>query len=183
MITTLKKALTLFGVFAGLLIIVGLLLPSHIHVERSILIKAPRSAVFAPINDFRQFIRWSPWADVDPNTKYRFEGPTSGVGARMVWASENPGVGSGSQEIILSQSDQRVKVSLDFGDHGKGIATYTLHDADGGTLITWAFDTDFGYDLVGRYFGLMMDRFVGAEYVKGLENLKQLVENPVRTSP
>jgi hypothetical protein len=182
MIITLKKVLTLFGVFVGSLIIVGLLLPSHVHVERSTSIKAPRNAVFARINDFREFNKWSPWADIDPHTTFRFEGPTSGVGARMVWASENPGVGSGSQEIILSQPDQQVKVALNFGDH-EGTATYTLHTEGDSTLITWGFDTDFGYDLVGRYFGLMMDRVIGADYVKGLANLTQLIENQARASP
>jgi hypothetical protein len=42
--------------------------------------------------------------------------------------------------------------------------------------VTWAFDTDFGYNLVGRYFGLMLPRSIGADYEKGLANLKDLAE-------
>jgi effector-binding domain-containing protein len=39
------------------------------------------------------------------------------------------------------------------------------------------FDTEFGWDLVGRYFGLMFDRIVGTDYDKGLANLKELAES------
>ncbi len=172
----LKKALILLAVFVGVLIIIGLFLPSSAHVERSISINATPSAVFARINDFREFNKWSPWARVDPNTRYTFDGPSTGVGSRMTWVSENLGVGSGTQEIIVSEPNRRVEIALDFGEWGRGISTYNLQPEADKTIITWGFDTEFGYDLIGRYFGLMMDRVIGADYVKGLIDLKELVE-------
>jgi effector-binding domain-containing protein len=70
-----------------------------------------------------------------------------------------------------------VQTHLDFGKQGTAEAYFELEAADGGTEITWSLDTEFGWDLVGRYFGLMMDRMIGAEYEKGLANLKQLAES------
>lgn len=172
-----KKALIGLAGFVALLVVIGLFLPSSAHVERSVTIQAPPSAVFPLINDLRAFNEWSPWARIDPNTQYRFEGPESGTGAKMTWASEHPDVGSGSQEIIASEADRRVTVALDFGAQGTATAYYDILAQDDGTLVTWGFDTDFGYDLVSRYFGLLFDRLIGADYEKGLVNLKELAES------
>jgi hypothetical protein len=173
----LKKVLVALGIIVAILIFIGFMLPSKMHVQRSINIETPASIVFPYVNDLKMFNQWSPWARVDPDTQYTFEGPGSGVGARMLWGSENPGVGSGFQEITASEPNRRVEVVLDFGDQGTGYSYYDLKPDGDNTIITWGFDTEFGYDLVGRYFGLMMDGLVAAEYDKGLANLKALVEN------
>ena len=158
----LKKALIALGIVLGVLILIGLALPSSVHVERSVVIDAPPSAVFAMVNDIRKFNQWSPWALVDPNTQFTYEGPPTGEGARMNWSSENPGVGSGSLEIVGSEPDQRVSFALDFGPQGTATSYYELKPEGTKTIVTWGFDSDFGYDLVGRYFALFMDSLIGA---------------------
>lgn len=172
----LKKALVGLGVVFAILIFIGLALPSILDVQRSVTINAPPSAIFPYINDLKAFNQWSPWAEVDPNTQYTFAGPASGVGAKMIWSSKDPGVGGGTQQITASESDRRVEVVLDFGEQGQGRSYYDLKPEGLNTVVTWSFNTDFGYDLVGRYFALMMDDMVAEEYEKGLENLKVLVE-------
>ncbi len=176
----LKKTLVGLGIVVAVLIFIGLALPSSMHVERSIVIEAPPSAVFTYVNDLKAFNEWSPWARIDPDTKYTFEGPPSGVGAKMIWSSENPGVGFGAQQITFSEPGRRVEVALDFGDQGTGSSFYELKPQGQGTEIVWGFDSDFGYDLIGRYFGLLMDDMVAAEYEKGLVNLKEVVENKAK---
>jgi uncharacterized protein YndB with AHSA1/START domain len=172
----LKKVLVGLGIFVAILIFIGLALPSKMHVQRSIAIEAPASTVFPYVNDLKLFNQWSPWASIDPDAQYTFEGPDSGLGARMLWGSENPGVGSGVQEIVASEPNRRVEVVLDFGDQGTGSSYYELKPDGNNTIITWGFDSEFGYDLVGRYFGLLMDDMVAAEYDKGLAKLKDVVE-------
>lgn len=176
----LNKTLIALGVVVALLIFIGLALPSGMHVERSIVINAPPSAVFPYVNDLKAFNEWSPWARVDPDTRYTFEGPPSGVGAKMIWSSENPEVGFGAQQITLSEPTRRVEVALDFGAQGMGSSYYDLKPHGTGTEISWGFESQFGYDLVGRYFGLLMDEMVAAEYDKGLANLKEIVENKAK---
>ncbi len=156
--------------------LIGLFLDERVHVERSISIEAPPSVVFALVNDLRQFNRWSPWAETDPNIRYTFDGPASGEGARMSWESEHPNVSSGSSEIIESRPDRLVRTALDFGSQGDAVAFFSLEPVDSGTRVTWGFDSDFGYDLVGRYFGLLMDGWVGGDYERGLARLKRLAE-------
>lgn len=172
----LKKTLAGLGVVVAILIFIGLALPSGLDVQRSATINAPPSAIFPYINDLKAFNRWSPWAEMDPNTQYTFAGPASGVGAKMIWNSKDPGVGGGAQQITASELDRRVEVVLDFGDQGQGTSYYDLKSEGLNTVITWGFKTDFGYDLVSRYLALLMDDMVAEEYEKGLISLKALVE-------
>ena len=95
----------------------------------------------------------------------------------MAWTSEDPNVGSGSQKITAAEPYALVKTFLDFGEHGTADAAFRLEAvADGQTRVTWAFETDLGYNPVARYMGLMFDGMVGAEFLKVL---RRYVENPV----
>ncbi len=172
-----KVLLGIIVTLAVLFVAGGLLLPSEQHVERSIVIDAEPGNVFPLVNDFRQFNEWSPWATIDPEgTRYEFSGPSAGVGSTMSWSSEHPNVGSGAQEIIESRPDTMVKSKLTFeGFDTPSYATFTLEPADGGTRLTWAFDANLD-SMVGRYMGLMMEKWVGADYEKGLARLKDLAE-------
>lgn len=154
------------------------LLPTSAHVERSVDIEAPPATVFAVLNGFRQFNRWSPWANIDPGTTYRLEGPLLGVGARQVWSSEDPAVGAGSQEIIETEAPDRIVMRLLFsGFEGDNRSTFTLAPTSGGTHLVWAYDSDFKGALLARYFGLLLDSMIGPDYERGLAGLKTLCES------
>src|SRR5580698_3939490 len=86
---------------------VGLVLPRHARVERSVVIDRPASLIFATVNSFQLFPRWSPWQDLDPNMHQSAEGPRDGVGAKLVW-SGNDKVGSGTQLITGAVPDRSV---------------------------------------------------------------------------
>ena len=172
-----KKFLIGIGAILLLLVVVGFLLPSKVHVERSTLINAPVSTVFALTNGFKGFNRWSPWHDRDPLTKYTYEGPEAGVGAKMTWISESPEVGKGLQEIVASKPGERIDVHLDFGDQGNAESFFNFKAEGDQTMVTWGFDTDLGMNLIGRYMGLMFDKWVGPDYEKGLGKLKELAES------
>jgi len=159
----------------GLVFIVGgLLLPSTTHVERSVVIDRAPAQVFATLDSFERFNTWSPWAEYDPQATYTFEGPASGVGARMRWVG-NRAVGSGSQEITASEPHHRIAVSLDF-DGSLAQASYLLAPEGQGTRVTWAFDSAHGLNPFKRWLGLVFDRMIGADYEKGLAKLKAMLE-------
>ncbi len=171
-----KRILIALVILVAALVVVGLFLPSSAHVERTTAIEAPQATVFALLNDFQRFNDWSPWYGVDPDTRYTYDGPDMGVGATMSWASEDPNVGAGSMAIAAADPPRRLEMDLDFGPQGTARAYFDLEGQDGATRVTWGFDTDFGWNLPSRYFGLLFDRFVGGDYEKGLANLKQLAE-------
>lgn len=165
-------------------VVTGLFLSDHAHMERAIVIDAPQAKVFALLNGFGRFNEWSPWADLDPNTQYHIEGPATGVGAKQSWSSPNEAVGSGSQEIVEAIPDRSIKLKLVFsGFDSDNLATFTLTQEAGGTKVIWANDADFKGNLVGRYFGLMLDSMIGPDYEKGLVRLKALAESSSEAGP
>lgn len=168
-------------VFLGLLVIIVLLvviafvLPRQVAVERSRVIDAAPETVFAALNGFHRFNEWSPWADRDPNATYAYEGPITGVGARMTWSGDPKTVGAGSQEIVASEPHERVAANLDFGEQGTAESEFRLEPAEEGTRVTWGFRTDLGNNPIARYMGLMFDSWIGKDYEEGLAALDAFV--------
>ncbi len=66
---------------------------------------------------------------------------------------------------------------LDFGPKGSASVGLHVETADQGSRVTWAFDQDFGSNLIGRYFALILDGLIGPEYEKGLNNLQNLMQD------
>ena len=172
----LKRLLGILVVFVIALVAIAYLLPREITVTRSITISASSETIFPHVNSLQAGAKWSPWLDRDPDVVLNYEGPESGVGNKLAWASDHPQVGNGVQEITLSTENQRVENALDFGDMGTALAWFDLAENNGETTVTWGLKTDMGNNPIGRYMGLMMDRWVGADYEAGLTNLKALVE-------
>ena len=172
----LKKILVTILVVLVLAAAVGLLLPRQVRVERSVSINRSPSMVFAVVDSFRLFPKWSPWQDLDPNMHQSAEGPRDGVGAKLVW-SGNDKVGSGTQVITAATPDQSVLSDLDFGGMGVAKSTMTLTPEGSGTRATWTVDMDMGMNPIGRYFGLTMDSALGKDFAGGLAKLKSLVES------
>ncbi len=178
----LKRMLVILAAVLILLVVVGLMLPSTAKVERSIRIDSPTCTVYSLVNGFQSFNKWSPWFALDPDARYSYEGPVAGPGAKISWFSENPNLGSGSQTIVENDPDKLVRLELDFGRQGKAKSYFRLEPEGAATSLTWGFETDFGYDLPGRYYGLFFDSMVGGDYARGLENLKNLAESLPRAN-
>jgi hypothetical protein len=134
---TLKRVLAGIVAVVILLLVVGYVLPRQAHVERSIVINAPQAKVFDTLNGFKRFNEFSPWAVLDPNTQYRYEGPETGIGAKMSWVSTDSKVGSGTNEIVESTPPEFIRTRLDFGGQ-LAEASFKFEPADGGTRVTWA---------------------------------------------
>ncbi|RLE18975.1 MAG: hypothetical protein DRJ65_20770, partial [Acidobacteria bacterium] len=164
----LKVTLVTLLILVVLAIVVGLFLPSKVHIERSTVIDVPPATVFALVNGYALFNRWSPWFEMDPEARYSYEGPAFGPGAKISWVSDNPHVGIGSQEITASIPFERVEIHLDFSDEGFAEASFDIRNTENGTRITWDLDTEFGWNLFDRYQGLMFDTWVGDSYEQGL---------------
>lgn len=156
---------------------VALVLPSSAHSERTVVIDAPPATVFALVSGFGRFHEWSPWHALDPDTKYTFDGPSHGVGAVMTWSSLSPEVGTGSQRIIAAEPYHLVRFAYEFGDQGAAQAAITIESDGIASRVTWSIGTDFGWNLVARYFGLAFDRMVGPDFEAGLAKLKVLAES------
>ena len=95
-------------IVAALVVIVGVLLPSHGHIERSIEVSSPLRQIYDSVNTLRRFPEWSPERRLDPMMRMEYLGPRTGVDA-MVNYSGNESVGKGSLKIIASDEDSQVR--------------------------------------------------------------------------
>jgi hypothetical protein len=174
------KILKIVGFTLGLVVLVvfigGLLLPDKVHIEREIVIKSTAEKVYPNLINYRNFNKWSPWYKLDPTAEYDYSGPSDGVGATMSWRGDDR-VGEGVQKIVEAQPYQHVKASLDFGSQGNGFTDWYLTNRGNEVSVKWSFDTEFNGNIFGRWFGLFVDRMIGKDYEKGLQNLKKVVES------
>jgi hypothetical protein len=162
-----------------LFVIVVALQPAEFHVSRTAKMNAQPSAVFAQVNDYHNWDAWSPWAELDPDAKVTFEGPSSGTGAKFSW-SGNDKVGAGRQTIVESKSDELIRINIEFFKPFKGTSTaeFTFKPENDQTVVTWSM---FGKnDFFGKTISLFMDcdKMVGGEFEKGLASMKKIVEAP-----
>lgn len=170
--------LKILSLLVAVFILVGLLLPDSATVERSRQIKAPSDSIFAHLNDLRAFRAWSPWSQIDPQTQWTFSDPAQGVGAEMTWNSKHPEVGNGRMRIVHSEPPKEVEMLLAFDGQGGGLARFRLKPGADGTQVNWQFRSEFGWNLPGRYFGLVLDTVLGPFFENGLNALAQQVEQP-----
>ena len=173
----LKRIAGFFLIAVVVLALVGMLLPREVSVARSIEINATADKIFPHFNNLEKTIAWSPWLHHDPETKNTFNNIPEGVGAVMEWASDHKKVGSGRMEITASTPDESIAVALDFGEMGTAMAGWNLEPAGEKTNATWSMTTDMGAGPVGRLFGVLMKKWIAADYDLGLHNLKTLVES------
>lgn len=161
----------------ALFYIIGYFLPGRYHIERSISIKTTDKEMFEALNSFKNFSMWSPWAKKDLNTKYWFSGPAEGVGSRMDWKGDPKTVGSGYQKILESKPNEFINVELVFAPYVKANTSYRIkNEGNGLVTITWTFDEDMK-GISEKYFGLMLESFLGPDYEEGVQNLKKYIES------
>jgi effector-binding domain-containing protein len=170
-----KKILIGLAGAVVVLAVIGLILPRHVKVARSVTINRPASLVYAAVNSFVLFPKWSPWQELDPNMIQTTEGARDGVGAKLLWKG-NEKVGTGSQVITASTPEQAVASDLDFGEMGVAKSLVTLAPQGGTTRATWTVDVDMGANPIGHYIGLTMDSMLGKDFATGLNSLKSLLE-------
>lgn len=169
----LRKILMVLAALILLLFVASFFLPKQAKVERSILIEMPAEQLFNYLNTTKNFNDWSPWFEMEPDGDYEFTGAETGVGGTLSW--EGKKTGKGTQKIIESVPNSYIKLELVFDGQPPAYAHYQIEEVDGGSRMTWGFETALSGPME-KYLGLMMDAFIGDMYEKGLNNLKAKVE-------
>lgn len=171
-----KLAAILVGV-AVLATGVGFLLPSHWHVQRSITIDAPPSALYPLVASFKKgWIQWNPFGPAsDPSMTLSYAGTEQGVGA--VQRSQSSKQHDMVMTIIRADPAKGVEYSLSM-DQGKNVilGAITFERTLQETHVTWTEDGDMGNNPCRRYVGLAMDLLIGKDLERGLADLKKSAE-------
>ncbi len=158
----------------------GFFLNDEVLVKQDIKIDAPREQVFQMVSDFSAWNIWSPWVQMDPAAIYAVTG--EGAGHRMVWNSEHPAIGEGTQTIIHFEPPRMIETRLDLGGWGDGYGAFVFLEEEGGTRILWEYNgrmregKPFLLKPIHTYYGIFMDEMLDPTYVRGLEQLKAAAE-------
>jgi uncharacterized protein YndB with AHSA1/START domain len=171
------------------LIVVGLSVviarrPSDFRIERTAVIAAPPSAVFAQVNDFHQWAAWNPWGKMDPTMKQTYEGAPAGVGAVYTWAG-NREVGEGRMTITESRPNDLIRVRLEFLKPFANTSTaeFTFRPQGDQTAVTWRMTGTNNFMAKAFHLVMNMDKMIGGQFDKGLADMKATVEAAPRPEP
>ncbi|MGA7297618.1 MAG: polyketide cyclase [Rhodanobacteraceae bacterium] len=141
-----------------LAVVVGVLLPSHGHVERSIEISHNLRHTFDSLNSFRRFPDYSAVRALDPNAQFSLSGPDEGAGSEVSWQKSGNSA-KGDLTITSSEEDRQVIWSLKNGWRGANKRyTIDLVPSENHKLvkINMSYDVDYGWDLMSRYSQLYL---------------------------
>lgn len=179
-----KKLLIALGVtgalFLGVLAVVAVMLsqqPDVFAVERSITVEGVEPEDVRPLLvDFREFIRWEPWSEMDPEVQLDFSDPSAGVGAWYTWEGEE--TGSGRMEI-LEVTDAGVREELEFFTPMASVAAVEINMEDTGddVIVTWSMAQPADIGTKFAMAAMDLDGMVGKDFEKGLASLAELARD------
>ena len=159
------------------LLVYAMTKPDSFRIERAANINAPPEKIFSFINDFHNWVAWSPWEKIDPALKRAYSGTTSGKGAVYEWEGNNQ-VGQGRMEISDTSPPSHLLIKLDFLKpfEAHNTAEFTLNGAGQSTNVTWAMCGPQPFLAKVMSLFLSMDTMVGGQFETGLANLKTVAE-------
>lgn len=162
-----------------LLLVVVALQPGTFHIERRATIPAVPAELFAQVQDLHKWRDWSPWENVDPQLKRTYSGSIAGVGAVYDWSGNNE-IGSGRMTILDCRPHEFIRIKLEFFKPFKGLSTaeFTfVPQGDDQTQVTWSMYGPKNYFAKMLHLICNMEKMIGGQFEKGLENLKSIVAN------
>lgn len=153
--------------------------PEDFTISRTATISAPPERIFEQVNEFHKWESWSPWAKIDPAMKTAYAGPASGPGSSYSWIG-NDQVGEGKMTITASHPSEHIAIDLEFVKPfaAKNLTEFTFKPAGDKTTVTWSMSGKNNF--FAKAFNLIMntDKIVGADFEKGLAQLKTVAESP-----
>ncbi len=187
--TRLLEIITALIIVVILALIVGVALPSSGHIERSITVSKDIRHVYDALDNFRTFPKYAVLRSYDPQLKYeQSEDKWYGPGASVSWTSDKPDVSDGKLTIV---SDQPGFGQVDIQGHATIV--WALENDWHGTdkkftiqlqrtgrsqklvEVTWAYDVEYGWNLVNRYAGLYIHGAPDALIQNSLKNFGDML--------
>lgn len=141
-----------------------------IYVSRSATINSPIENVYSKLNDFNHWVKWSPWLIMEEGVNVNI----SDDAKYYEWKGER--VGEGNMSISLEDGSNSIEYDLAFLKPWKSEAKvkFMLSDNDGRTAVTWTMKSKLPFFMF--WMKKMMEAYVGMDYERGLNLLKDYVE-------
>jgi hypothetical protein len=111
--------------------------------------------------------------------KTEFRGTDGTVGFVSAWDSAEKNVGKGEQEILKIVEGEKIDYELRFMKpfESTSYATFSTTSAsDSQTKVAWSFNGKMKYPMNLMLLFMNMEKMIGKDLDKGLQNLKVLLE-------
>ncbi len=153
----------------------GFLLPAERTVSTDVIIDASPQTIFAFIGDLRQWPRWQPWFEQDPQSTAQISSPAYGNNAALLLSSTL----LPKREVIFAewQLNQFVAYRLKIEDQKPAIGRIEIASAMNGTKVTWSIRSAPENNPARRYLAWARGHFTAKDFKKGLTQLKRVCEN------
>lgn len=173
-ILALVLVLILLGI--GTLVFVASRKPDQYQIVRTIQIDAAPTQVFHWVGQLSEWEAWSPWKYRDASIVNRYEGPSSGIGAKQHWTSEKSG--TGDLEFIGYEENVSIRYRLTFIDwDSTSEGSIQLKELRSGvTEVSWSMEghNTLSNKVLWTVFG--MEKALAADFDLGLSLLKNKCE-------
>ena len=141
-----------------------------LNISKQILINAPVDKVYSELNNFKNWINWSPWLIAEPNAILNYSEDEK----HYSW--EGKRVGIGEMTIVRESANESVHYDLTFLKPWKSKAKvqFNVKPQDEATIVTWSMDSSLPFFLF--FMKKMMTVYIGNDYSRGLNMLKDYIE-------
>ena len=170
-----KKFIVAIILAGALGYIISIFLPSRWEIQRSLEIKASKSEIYRQLEDLNNWLNWYPWTNKsDITLRHEISQPSRGIGATMKWQGQMTKPG----KVVITQSDpqQGVWYNLTLNESMEVQGSILMSETENGILVTWQDQGSLEHSFISRLLVSTLDEMVGADFEKGLQALKQLVE-------
>jgi uncharacterized protein YndB with AHSA1/START domain len=162
-----------------LLLIIGIFVKKDYSVGKEVIINRPKAVIFDYLRLLKNQNKFSVWASMDPNMRSEFRGTDGTEGFVSYWNSENKNVGKGEQEILKIVAGERIDYEIRFIKPFKSISWANMTTKfvnDNQTRVHWEFNGKMKYPVNLMLLFMNMEKMVGNDLEKGLQNLKTILE-------
>lgn len=162
-----------------LLLLMALFVRKAYSIKKEIIINKSVSSVFDFIKFLKNQSKFSVWASMDPEMKTEFKGTDGTPGFVSAWDSQNKNVGKGEQEILKVVEGEKVDYVIRFIKPFEGTSYSTMSTSpisENQTKVTWEFSSKMKYPTNLMLVFMNMEKMVGNDLQKGLQNLRAILE-------
>ena len=162
-----------------LLLIIGLFVKKDYSVAKEVIVNKSKSVVFDYLRFLKNQNKFSVWATMDPNMKTEYRGTDGTEGFISAWQSENRNVGKGEQEILKIVNGERIDYEIRFIKPFVSTSWANMIVASANenqTRVHWEFTGKMKYPTNLTLLFMNMEKMVGNDLEKGLQNLKAIMD-------
>ncbi|MBU3822446.1 SRPBCC family protein [Flavobacteriaceae bacterium XHP0103] len=151
--------------------------PNDYEFSRSRTIQAPASLLFNKVNDFKNWLQFSPWLEQEPNANLTYGETTSGKGASYSW--EGAILGEGSMETLATEGNtfisQRIYFIKPFSSESD--IYWNFEPSENGTKVIWGMEgeQDFMTKMYTAFAG-SIEKNTAPDFERGLFKLDSVAK-------